>query len=81
MSVFGGSKGPSEPTEAVVATAESYLKAAEAALDSIKMPDFALFKNLKRPPGVSTMSLMCAIASCGPMRSTSARLIRRGAQR
>ena len=47
MSVFGGYKGHWEPTEAVEATAESYLKAAGAALDSIKMPDLALFKNLK----------------------------------
>ena len=50
MSVFGGYKGHWEPTEAVVVTAESYLEAAEAAINSINVRDLAMMKGLRRPP-------------------------------
>ena len=47
MSVFGGYKGHWEPTEAVVVTAESYLEAAEAAINSINVRDLIRFDSFQ----------------------------------
>ena len=60
MSVFGGYKGHWEPTEAVVVTAESYLEAAKAAIDSINKRDLMEIKCFKRPPaGVDDIFNAC----------------------